>query len=588
MKSIVTLSVASIPILGILSQWLSWRLRIPSILLLLIVGFLSGPVFGFIDPDPLFGEFLFPFVSLSVAIILFDGGLSLNIKDIKDTGKIIRNMVSIGAGITWGLVSVFAYFMFDLDFRVSILLGSVLVVTGPTVIIPLLKQVRVEKSVSSILKWESIIIDPIGATLSVLIFETIFVSSTSEALSVAVLIIIKTCLAGLFLGVSGAVILMFVLKKHWVPEFLQEAITLIVVMSMYVGSDLVQSESGLLAVTFMGIMLANQKLIPIRHIVAFKENLTILLLSSLFIVLAARMNYDVLVDVVNMKFIIFVILIIFVVRPASVFMSTYRSALTLQQKVFLSGLAPRGIVAAAVASVFAIRLESIGIEGASQIVPITFMVIVSTVVFYAFAGRPLSTLLGLQPKQKGVLIAGAHVCARNLAKVFMTFGIQTILVDTQLENIIAAKEEGLKTISGSILSKRVMEEIEIDSMGTLISLTASDEVNLLAVMEYSNLFGRNSVFRLYPQDRRKDLFSKQVQGQILYGKGLTYNYLLTRHTTGSRIKTVTLTKHSKLDDFLKEFPKAIPICLIHNEVCRYFSEERRPAHSDNSILIYLG
>lgn len=588
MKSLITVSVASIPILGILSQWFSWRLRIPSILLLLIIGFIAGPVFGFINPDPLFGEFLFPFVSLSVAVILFEGGLSLKLKEIRETSKIIRNMVSIGAVVTLVLVSVFAYFIFGLDFRVSILLGSILVVTGPTVIIPLLKQVRVEKSVSSILKWESIIIDPIGATLSVLIFETIFASSTSEVVSVAMLIILKTCLAGLFLGVSGALVLMFILHRHWVPEFLQEAITLIVVMGIYVGSDVVQSESGLLAVTFMGIMLANQNIIPIRHIVAFKENLTVLLLSSLFIILAARMDYDVLVQAVNLKFILFICLIIFVVRPLSVFLSTYRSSLTLQQKIFLSGLAPRGIVAAAVASVFAIRLEYIGIEGASQLVPITFMVIVSTVVFYAFSGRPLSTVLGLQPKQKGVLIAGANIFARNLAAVLTKFGVQTILVDTNLEHIIAAKEEGLKTLSGSILSQRVMEEIEIDSMGTLLSLTASDEVNLLAVMEYSNLFTRNNVFRLYPQDRRKDLFSKQVQGHVLYGKGVTYNYLMTRYTTGSRIKTLELTKQQKLETFLKDNPKVIPICLMINGACRYFSEERQPIHADNSTLIYVG
>jgi len=588
MKNLATFSVASIPLLGIASQWIAWRLRVPSILLLLVVGFLAGPVFGILDPDPLFGEVLFPFVSLSVAIILFEGGLSLKIKDLKETSKIIRNLVTVGALVTWVTLSLAAYFLFKLDFRVSILLGSILVVTGPTVIIPLLKQIRVEKSLSSILKWEGIIIDPIGATLSVLIFETIFASSTTDVFSVAVLIILKTLLAGIFLGISGALILIFFLNRHWVPEYLQEALTLFVVMGVYVGSDFVQSESGLLAVTFLGIILANQNLIAIRHIVAFKENLTILLLSALFIILAARMDYDVILGILDWRFLVFIAIVIFISRPLTVFASTAKSSLTLNQKLFLSGIAPRGIVAAAVASIFSIRLEQKGLEEVSIIVPITFMVIVSTVAFYAMTGKLLASALAVQPKQKGILIAGANACARNLAKVLNTFGINTILVDTNIENIIASKEEGLRTISGSILSKRVIEEVEIDSLGTLITMTGSDEVNLLAIMEYSNMFGRNNVFRLYPQDRRKDLFTKQVQGLILYGKGLTFNYMMTRYTTGSRIKTKALTKEDRLETFLRENPKVIPFCMIQNNSVRYFSHERHPNHADNSILVYLG
>ena len=270
------ISITSIFVFGIGAQWIAWRFNLPAILLLLIAGILAGPVFGLLDPDALMGEMFTPFISVSVAIILFEGGLSLRFSELKDSGGVIGNLVSIGVLITWVIISLSSYLIFDFGVELSILLGAILVVTGPTVIIPLLRQVRPSGQVGSILKWEGIVIDPIGAMLAVLVFEVILTTGVSAATSAILMSVVKTIFLGTLCGLAGAGVIYFILKRHMLPDFLQNPVSLMFVVLVFTVSNMFQHESGLWATTLMGIVLANQKTAYIHHIIEFKENLRVL------------------------------------------------------------------------------------------------------------------------------------------------------------------------------------------------------------------------------------------------------------------------------------------------------------------------
>jgi NhaP-type Na+/H+ or K+/H+ antiporter len=373
------LGIGIIIVLGITAQWLAWRFRLPSILLLLLFGFLAGPVTHLLDPEELLGELLFPFVSVSVAIILFEGGLSLRRSEIKTTGHVIRNLVTVGAAVTWVIAAGGALLILGFDLPLALLFGAILVVTGPTVIIPLLKHVRPAAQISSIAKWEGIVNDPIGAILAVLVFEAIVAIGIQQAALTVAFSLLETLLIGVTLGTAGAFGLAQLIKRYWIPDYLQNGVTLMVVIAAFVVSNMIQKESGLLTVTLLGIILTNQKGVNIKPIIEFKENLGVLLLSALFIILAASLNLEALAQI-GIRSIAFLLVLIFLARPAAVILSTVNSGLSWNEKIFLAWMAPRGIVAAAVTSVFAFELvEEAGYQEAELMVAEIFLVIVGTV-----------------------------------------------------------------------------------------------------------------------------------------------------------------------------------------------------------------
>ncbi|MCH7475818.1 MAG: cation:proton antiporter, partial [Gemmatimonadetes bacterium] len=340
------LGIASVFVIGISAQWLAWRLRIPSILLLLLAGFIAGPVTGWLDPDALFGELLFPTVSLAVAIILFEGGLNLDIRRLRAIGPVVRNLLVIGSPITWLVSAALAYILLDFPIPLAALLGAILVVTGPTVVIPLLRQVHASRRMSDIVKWEGIVSDPIGAILAVLVLDFILATGVHEGIAgggsaIAPAVIGVT--TAIVLGLAGAGLIVLALHRYWVPDFLRSHVTLVAVLVVFAASNRVLAESGLLAVTVMGSALASQRVVRVRRIVQFKENLRVLLISALFVVVAARLplHDPVYTDPRSLGFLVALIL---VQRPLAVAIATWRLDLTVQERVFLAFLAPRGIV----------------------------------------------------------------------------------------------------------------------------------------------------------------------------------------------------------------------------------------------------
>lgn len=585
--------ITSILIFGIGAQWVAWRFKLPAILLLLVSGIMAGPVFGLLNPDLLMGDLLAPFISVSVAIILFEGGLSLRFSELENVGGVIGNLVSIGVFATWGITALSAYFLLPFDWELAVLLGAILVVTGPTVIIPLLRQVRPSGQVGSILKWEGIIIDPIGAMLAVLVFEVILSTSISAATSVAVMSIVKTIFFGTLVGLAGAALIYFLLKRHLLPDFLQNPINLMVVVTVFTISNILQNESGLWATTLMGIALANQKSAQIHHIIEFKENLRVLLLSALFILLAARIELSSLLENFNWSFAAFLAILIIIARPVGVYVSTMFSDINWREKLFLCWMAPRGVVAASISSIFAISLVQNGFALADQLVAVVFLVIIGTVTIYGLPAAWVAKKLGVaKPVPNGLLIIGAHDWALKIAEAISNEGFKVLVADSNRQNIANARKLDVETYHGNILSEFALEELDLDGIGHLLSLTPNDEVNSLAALRYEQVFGRSHVFQLAPNIRgeveNKEV-SSHLSGRILFHERLNYKYISTI------INSVTDIQVQKLDDTesANAFNEAIgeeyiPLFIItSDQTIKPFSIQNPPVPKSGDKALYV-
>ena len=554
------LELVAVAVLGGAAQWLAWRLRLPSILLLLLFGFLAGPVTHVLNPDELFDELLLPLVSLSVAVILFEGGLTLNFRELRATKSVVRNLVSVGVITTWVVAAAAAHLIVGLELRVAILLGAILVVTGPTVIMPLLRQVRAGGLVGPVLKWEGIVSDPLGALITVLAFEVLFVGQAPAHLAGAVL---KTIVVGGGLGLAAAALLTITVSRFWVPEFLHNGVALALVLASFAVSNLVQSEAGLLAVTVMGIALANQRFADVRHVLEFKENLRVLLISALFIVLAARLSFADVRDI-GPESLLFVAVLMLVARPLGVMISTARSKLKWRERVFLMCVAPRGIVAAAVAAVFAIRLQDV--PGGTSLVPLTFLTIVATVLIYGLSAAPVAHWLGLaDANPQGVLIVGAHSLARAVGTAVKKQGFRVLLVDMNYAEVRAARMDDLPAYHGSILGEHTLEELELGGIGRLLAMTGNDEVNVLAVQRFRPIFGRAMVYQLAPfaDEQGRKSHAQHLFGRRLFGKAATYARLQTRIDAGDVVKTTKLSESFDYSAFRMEYSSdALPLFIV--------------------------
>jgi NhaP-type Na+/H+ or K+/H+ antiporter len=560
--------ISMIIALGMIAQWLAWRLRLPSILILLIFGFAAGPVTGFIHPDELFGELLFPIISGAVAMILFEGGMSLKFSEVRQTGHVVINLATIGALVSWLLSAAGIYFILGFDLPIALLMGAILVVTGPTVIGPLLRHVQATGRVSSIIKWESIVNDPIGALLAVLVFEAIVARGVQSATIGVVISLLETILIGVVLAALGAAILVILLKNYWIPDYLQNGVTLMLAIGTFTLSNMIQEEAGLFTVTLMGIILSNQKYASIKHIVEFKENLRVLLLATLFIILAARVQVTDLAHL-GMNSAVFLLILIFLIRPLSVWASTIKSGLTWREKVFIAWMAPRGIVAAAVSAVFALELvEQAGYAQAELMVAEMFVIIVGTVTVYGLTAAPVGRWLKVaQPNPQGVMIVGGHAWGRAIAAALRAEGFKVLVIDTNRNNISAARLNGLPTHCASILSEYIIDEVELGGLGRLLALTSNDEVNSLAALHFTETFGRAGVFQLAPKQlelKRRESVSQPLRGRLLFHPQATFTHLDEWFNEGAIVKSVKLTSQFTYADFQKFYgDKAIPMFLIH-------------------------
>ncbi|MEE4247764.1 MAG: sodium:proton antiporter, partial [Kangiellaceae bacterium] len=391
----VLLTLAMIGVIGLACQWLAWRWRLPSILFLLLSGITLGPVTGVLDPDALFGDLLFPAVSLGVAVILFEGSLTLKFKEIRGTQEVVFRLVTFGALVTWGVVAAFTHFVLGFTWQYATLFGALVVVTGPTVIVPMLRTIRPNAQITNILRWEGILIDPIGALLAVLVFDFIVASSTGADEWLVVLgVFAKMLVVGCGIGFGSGYAVSQLLRSPKMPKYLHNIFVLIAVFAAFAIANTLAEESGLLAVTLMGIWMANRSDVPIERILNFKESLSLLLISGLFILLGARLELEELIAL-GWPALMILLVIQFVAQPAKVFLSAIGSNLNWREKVMIAWIGPRGIIAAAVSALFALRLQQLGFDDSGVLVSLTFAVIIGTVVIQSLTAKPLAKALGV-------------------------------------------------------------------------------------------------------------------------------------------------------------------------------------------------
>jgi NhaP-type Na+/H+ or K+/H+ antiporter len=558
--------LVAVAVLGGLAQWLGWRLRLPAILLLILFGIAAGPEgLGLVQTDAMFGELLLPFVSLAVAVLLFEGALTLHLPELGDSAGIVAKLVTIGTATTWILSAIGGHYLLDLSWSLAILVGAILTVTGPTVVIPLLRQIRPTGPGGVVLKWEGILIDPLGAVLAVLVFETLLDAGAHPAYFG----IARTLVSGAVFGAVPAWLLTVCLSRYWIPDHLHSAAALAFALLGYALANVFQHEAGLLAVTVMGVALANQRRVDISHITEFKENLQILLISALFILLAARVRWTDMRELAAPEF-IFLALLIVVVRPLGTALCTLGTRLELRDRLFIAAMAPRGVVAAAVAAVFALRLEQEGFEGAERIVPIIFLVIAGTVAFYGLVGRPLAIRLGLaQVNPSGVVIVGAHAAGRALARALGDLGLPTLLVDTNLRRIRAARMDGLRAYHGSVLSDEADVALELPGIGKLFAMTSNDDVNAFSARHFVHLFGRENLFQVAPSRKPVEGAaepSSELRARVLFDEGLSLEELHRRIRQGQEFKATHLTEQFGLAEWRAEYgEEAVPLLAVSQD-----------------------
>ncbi len=577
MSGTVLIDIVVVIVLAIGAQWLAWRIRVPSILLLLIVGFMAGPVMGILPPEQLQGEWVFAFVSLAIGIILFEGGLNLRLTELSGVGRAVFNLVTIGVALTGILAAIAARYVLEMPWEIAVVLGSILTVTGPTVVLPLIRHVRPSGRVNAIAKWEGITIDPVGAIVAVLVLEAVIamheygVNGGTGGMLTTIIPSLRALLttAAVSIGVSllGGILMLFMLRRHLVPDYLQSSFALTIVILVFALSNSLHEESGLFAVTIMGVFLANQPYANVRNITKFKEDLQSLLIGCLFILLSARLNFDAL-TYFDVRAFIFLGILIIVIRPVAVVLSSLRTKLNWKEQGFIAWLAPRGIVAAAVASLFSVRLEAVyGAEVAGPLVPIVYMVIIGTVTVYGLTLQPVARLLGLADSNpQGILFLGAKIWVQSIAKAIQEQGIAVLLIDANERNIEQAQDQDLPAIAADALEEQVLDELDLSGIRRFMALTANDDTNSLAALRFKEVFGSGDVFQPAASPLRPDASLIRVpthmRGRSLFGGVYTALDLEKRFEAGGEIRTFGITEPGAYEALLAKYGQDLILLFI--------------------------
>jgi NhaP-type Na+/H+ or K+/H+ antiporter len=599
------LELAGIIILGILAQWFAWKFKIPAILPLILIGLLVGPIAAeflskdgtkWIEPiwngkNGLFpGDGLYYFVSLAISIVLFEGGLTLKRSEIKTVGPVITKLITLGSAITFFGAGIVAHYIFNLNLDLSFLFSGLIIVTGPTVITPILRNIPLKKDVSTVLKWEGILIDPIGALVAVLVFEFISVGGGSGFTKVALMEFGKILLFGTTFGFTFAHALAFSINKKLIPHYLLNVVSLSAVLLVFVLSEIFAHESGLLAVVVMGMVLGNGKLENLKELLYFKESLSILLISMLFILLSANINIEDLMLLYTWKTASLFAIVVFVIRPLAVFASTRNSKLKINEKLFISWVGPRGIVAAGIASLFGSKLMKQGVEGAEYITPLVFMIVLGTVLFNATTARLFAKMVGVFLKRSNaILIIGASSPARLIAKYLKENGKRVILIDANNDYVDKAVKSDLEAFRIDIYNEDLSDNIELNDVGYLLAMTGSEAVNQFALDNFSASFGEHGSYRLSTSD---EIISSNEPLNNVFTHKDDYINLSEAYRDSPVINEVAIASEEDYKTMISQtfkVVKSVPLFVKKDDNLFLLPEfEKFEGSKDNCKLIYLG
>jgi len=586
--NLLPFKIALIGVLGIGAQWLAWRLQRPAIVLMAIAGLIFGPLaswvltfidgeiygtlYGVVDavhlnPKQDFGELYRPMVGIAVAIILFEGGLNLRFKDLRDSTHAVTRMVVVAAPIAAVLGAAAAYYIVKLPWDISFMVGGLFVVTGPTVILPLLRQSHLPDRPAAVLKWEGIINDPLGALFAVAGYEYIRFTALGESFQFAMVKLVAAAIMGALIGVLSGWLLAWAFRRGHVPEFLKAPVVLIWVLFIYVMANEVASETGLLAVTALGIAMANSKFAAMVEMRRFKENIAVLLVSGVFVVLTATLTPEVLAKF-DARVLGFVLAMMFVVRPVAVFVSTIWSGLNWRETLFVSWIAPRGVVAVAVAGLFAtelLEIESVNPEHAALFVPLAFALVFATVLSSGFTLAPLARWLGLtKDNSEGVLIVGANPWSLGLAKALKDMDVPVLVADTNWRRLRGARLEGLSVFYGEVLSENADHRLDHSTFAHLIAATPNDAYNALVCVEFAPELGRHRVFQVSGQEQEDadpSAINFTARGRTLSTRGRSFDALTRDWWSGWRFRSTTLSDEYTFENYMADRGEGIDVLL---------------------------
>lgn len=598
--------LALIVVLGIFAQWIAWKSRIPAILPLILIGLAVGPIAEYFNGAKLISplkngtqnglftdDTMFAFISLAIGVILFEGGLTLKFREIKGVGKAIVRLITIGSLITFIGGGIAAFYIMNLSMELSFLFAALIIVTGPTVIAPILRNVPLTKNVAAVLKWEGILIDPIGALVAVLVFEFIL-ASEGNILTVtgdSLITFFKIILVGASFGFGAAHGLYQMIKREYIPEYLLNVFTLALVLLMFVLSDLMAHESGLLTVVVMGMTLANLKVPRLKTILDFKESLTVLLISILFIILSANINWEQL-EMLNMNTVLLFLVIVFILRPLSVFASTGNSDLIFNEKLFISWVGPRGIVAAGIASLFSLKLMQKGIQEAEILTPLVFAIVLGTVVLNATTARLMASLLKVkQAVSDGILIVGANTASRIVAKYLHSQQKHVVVIDNSEEMIEKARDMGLDVIQANVYNMDLEENFDLLDMGYMMTMTSNDSVNEYVCKHYQEVFGENGTYRLISKDEMEQKMVKN-ENQTLFANFADFYHVNEIAKDNATPHQIQIKSTTHFEQMMKELNKRkfIPLFIKHQDgrVTIISAQHMTLTYEDNDSLVYLG
>ncbi len=601
---------ALIGALGIGAQWLAWRLQAPAIVLMALAGLAVGPlwavVFGeaLLDPQRVFNgsgkELLRPIVSLAVAVILFEGGLVLKFETLREAGAAVRRMVFLGGPLAWLFGSLAAHYVAGLDWGSAVVFGGVLVVTGPTVIMPLLRQSKLGGRAGAFLKWEGIVNDPVGALFAVAAFEIIRVAATGESILGKGAMIVFAAAMGVGLGIAFGLAMVRAFRQGWTPEYLKAPIIFASIILCYALAEMIEKEIGLVAVTAYGMTLANSRLAGLNELRKFKEDIAVLLVSGVFVILTANLTPDVIRRALTWNTLAFLLVMLFVVRPLSVWIATF-GTLKRNEALLLGWIAPRGVVAVAVSSLFATLLYDLGrqgnskfyFSGAEQITPLAFAMVFATVVLHGFTIGPLARRLGLARKERpGVLLVGVNPWSIDFARTLKDIGIEPILADNTWRRLRPAREAGLSTFFGEVLSEEAEVRLDHSAFDQVLGLSANEPYNALVSSQFAPELGRHKVFQLSAQETEEEdhrTLGLSSRGRTLIRRGRSYDSLIRDHYRGWIFSKTKLSDTYDIEHFKRDRPKADIIAELRPDgVLNFLGPHREVKGGDGVVLISFG
>ena len=573
-----TILIALIGVLGIGSQWLAWRLQLPAIVLMLVAGLIAGPVTGWIDPEADFGNLFRPMVAVAVALILFEGGITLKFKALRGARPAVRRLVLFGAPLGWLFSTLAARYGAGLGWEASVIFGGILIVTGPTVVTPLLRQARLSKRPSEILRWEAIANDPVGALAAVLAFEGVMaLHGEGTITAIGGHLVFGILLAGAVGFVAGwALVESFC--RGWVPEYMKVPVLIVLVLAVYAGTDQVLHESGLLAVTVMGIVVGNARLPALRELKRFKEHITIILVSGVFILLAASMKWEMLFQL-DWRALVFVLLIMFIARPAAVFLALLGTDLPNKEKLIVAWIGPRGVVAVAVSGLFGARLVEVGIADGQLLAPLAFLLVAATVVAHGFSIKPLARKFDLTSTEPpGVLLVGASDWVVALAKTLSAAGIPVLIAERNWWRLRGARNENLPVFFGEILSEAAEHTVDLHHYGALLALSDNDDYNTLLCTDFAPEFGRNNVFQIgrHEGSTTEGDIPVTIGGRTM-ARGNPFEYFARNLADGWTFGVTALTEEYTLETYRESRPEAeILAVLTTNSTLKFAGPDQLP------------